>query len=170
MGLSSLSIHVSRCSKSDPGRQGPDGISHPVPDACARAQPGKAGGHRRSGSMPPPLSLARLGTDRAEVDEPAVSARAGASTATPHGGSCHRAGTGWAWTTAFAAGAARVRAARAERNADRSGQSLRVVGRGALERAPDPVARERGPVDRSARGAGLAHAVMARARVVSPRG
>src|SRR3954468_21579340 len=159
MGLSSLSIHVSRCSKSNPGRQGPDGFPHPVSGARARTEPGEAGRHRGPGSMPPALPLARLGTDRAEADEPAVFARAGAPAATPHGGSRHRAGARRAWTTAAAARAARIRAARAERNADRSGQSLRTVGRGALERAPDPVARERGTDQRSARGAGLADAV-----------
>src|SRR3982751_3021844 len=85
MGSMSLSIHVSRCSKSDPGRQGPDGFTHPVPRARARKKPGKTGRHRGSGSMPPPLPLARLGTDRAEVDEPAVFARAGTKASAAHG-------------------------------------------------------------------------------------
>src|SRR3954463_8324847 len=92
MGSMSLSSHVSRCSKSNPGRQGPDGSTHPVPRARARKKPGKAGRHRRSGPVPAALPVARLGTDRAEAHEPAVTARAGASAAKTDGGSRHRAG------------------------------------------------------------------------------
>src|SRR5688572_15932451 len=142
MGLAGLLIHVSRCNKSDPGRQGPDGFSHPVPRARARTKSGKAGCDRRPGSMPPPLPLARLGTDRAEVDGAAFITCASASTATPDGGSRHRTGPRRAWTTVAAVRVARVRAARATRDADRSRQSLRVVGRSALERAPHTLARE----------------------------
>src|SRR5687767_13610689 len=162
MGLTSLSIHVSRCNKSDPGRQGPDGFANPVPGAPARAEPGKSGRDRGSGSMPAPLSLARLGTDRAEVDGPAFFTCAGPSTATPDGGSCHRTGTGRTWTTVAAVRVARIRAARATRDAGGSGQSLRVVGGGALERASQPLARERGREHRPAFRARLAHAVSAR--------
>src|SRR5688500_8895157 len=163
MGLTRLSIHVSRCSKSDPGRQGPDGSSHPVSRRRVRTERGEARRDRRSGSVSPALPLARLGTDRAKAHEPAVAARAGAPAATPDGGPRHRADARRSRTPVAAAGIARVRATRAERNADRPGESLRIVGRRALERAPDAVAVERSGGDRPRGRARVADALAATA-------
>src|SRR6516225_961901 len=100
-----------------------------------------------------------MGADRAEAHEPAEPQCDRAPVAAAHGGTRDRSAPGRARQGALAARAARVRQARAIRNADWSGQSLRALGRDALERAARRLACERPGPHRSALRARVAVAV-----------
>src|SRR5262249_3868566 len=147
----------------------------PLPGADQRTRPGQIGRHRRPGPVPSHLSPARVGADRTQADEPAEPECNRAPVAAAHGGPRDRSAPRWARQGAAPGRAAGVRQAWAARNADRTGEPLRAVGRDALERAARRLARQRRNPDRSALRARVPVAIesltkRAEARVKSTQG
>src|SRR6185436_14499698 len=101
----------------------------------------------------------RVGRNRTKADAIADPERARTAPAAADGRLRNRRRARRPRAPPAAADAARIRAPRPERDADRTGQSVRAVGRAALGRASRAVAERRGIAGIAAGGIGLALAV-----------